>query len=137
MRHTAAARSSCPGADLTAESVGRDDENWVGLEAATTGGFPPTFGPTLGLDPIGGVGLGLLVNDGGPLIDVPVDDCEPSVAALEADFFQGVADPFAGAMPGKTEIGFAEASGITEDCMIFEAGGVLRGGAGGGGGEAD
>lgn len=115
MRHTAAARSNCPGADLTADSVGRDDETWVGLGAATTGGFPPTLGATLGLDPIGGEGLGLLVNDGGPLAEVLVDDCEPSAAAPEADFFQGVANPFAGAMPGKTEIGFAEASGITDD----------------------
>jgi len=133
----AAARSICPGADLTAASVGRDEDTWVGLAAAGIGGFPPTLGVTLGLEPTGGVGLGLLVKGGGTLVDVVAVACELSVAALEADFFQGVAVPLAGAIPGNTETGFAEESGVIDDETTFGAGGILRGGAGGGGGGAD
>jgi hypothetical protein len=119
---------------LTADSAGREDVTWVGLGAAGIDGFPPTLGVTPGLDAIGGVGLGLLTKGGGALADVVADTCDPSV---EADFFQGAAVPLAGAIPGNTETGFAEASGVTDDGMTLGAGGVLRGGACGGGGGAE
>ena len=131
---TAAARSICAGPALTAESFGRDGKTGGGLDDAGIAGFDPILGTT-GLEPTG-VGLGLLAKGGGILFE---DSCELSVTELEADFFQGVEVPLAGAIPGNTETGFAKASDVTDVGTILGAGGVLRGGAdvGGGGTECD
>lgn len=117
----------CAGPVLTVVSFGRGGKTGAGLDVAGSGGFVPILP---GLEPTG-VGLGLL--DGGILADVFVDSCEVS----EANFFQGVEVPFALPIPGKTETGFAEASDGTDVGTIFGAGGILRGGADGGGGGAD
>jgi len=126
----AAARSICAGPALAAESLGsRVGKTGGGLDEAGIAGFAPNLGTT-GLEPTG-VGLGLLVKGGGTLF---VDSL---VTGLEGGFFQGVEVPLAGAIPGKTETGFAEAFDVTEVGTIFGAGGVLRGGADGGGGGTD
>lgn len=103
----------------------------MSLDDAGIEGFAPTLGTTLGLEPTGGVGFGLLAKGGDTLDNVTEDEVSDNV--LEADFFQGVAVPLPGAIPGKTETGFADESGVIDEETIFGVGGVLRGGAGGGG----
>lgn len=100
-------------------------------------------GPGLGFDATGGLGASAL--PGRELVGVV--SLDPFVAAVVAVFFHGVAEPFDGAMPGKTAIGFAEgsaemdfgaalaagAAGVTETGRRFAGGG---GGGGGGTGAA-
>lgn len=130
----------------------------TGRGAVGTGGFPPIFGARGGFAPIGGAGFGFVATGGGGLVAKELDGREPP--GLESDdaspldcgaFFHGVAEPFDGPIPGKTETGFAEASAVTEWIDTFgppnpalglgavcpsEGGGGGRRFAGGGGGGA-
>ena len=113
----------------------------VGLGAVGIGGFPPTLGVTEGLAPTtgGAGGLGLLDRGGGGTL--PVDTLEGlefscKSSDVEGIFFQGAAVPLAGFIPGKTDTGLAEAFATVDVGTIFGAGGVFRGGAGGGRGAA-
>ena len=108
--------------------------------------------PPLGFDATGGgAGLGLVATGGGGFAPSELDGREfvgvlfddPLVEAT-IGFFQGAAEPFEGARPGKTATGLAEASAVTDftemDGTIgFEAEGVeavATAGAEGGGGRA-
>jgi hypothetical protein len=112
------------------------------------GGLPP-----LGFDATGGgTGLGLVATGGGgftpnelegrELAGVLLDD---PLADTAAGFFQGTAEPFDGARPGKTATGLADASALMAETVGFgtEAGigvattasGAEGGGGGRGGGE--
>jgi hypothetical protein len=103
----------------------------------TAPGLAPTGG---GLGAAGlaatGRGFGLAATGGGALPPVGVDDLGLSVEAEVGaiDFFQGVADPFAGAIPGNTDTGLADASAATDVGVAFTVGigaGLERGGGGG------
>lgn len=116
----------------------------LGRAAVGTGGLPPTGGlGAPGFEPTGGggAGLGFVPTGGGgfaPVAGVPFE--------LEAaSFFHGVAEPFEGAIPGKTETGFADALAATGfgGAALTPAGFAASGGfaappgvglAGGGGG---
>lgn len=107
--------------------------------------MPPGFAPTgggagFGFAPTGG-GAGLLM-----VLDGRDDAGELSLDAAGV-FFHGAALPFAAAIPGKTDTGFAEALALT--ALIAAAAGVTfdavgaglivdvgRGRVGGGGGAA-
>lgn len=88
-----------------------------GLDAVGMGGLPGALGAP-GLLATGGAGgLGLLATGGGgglPARALAGRELtgELSSEPLDADtvFFQGVAEPFAAAMPGKTDTGLAETS---------------------------
>lgn len=108
---TAAARSICPGA--AGFGVTPPGRAVVGID-----GFPPTaggFGGAPGFAPTGG-GFGLAATGGGGLLARELEGLE--VAGVLSDeplgapgvFFHGVADPFDGAIPGKTETGLADES---------------------------
>ena len=78
-----------------------------GRGAAGIGGFPPTagFAPTAG-------GFGLAAAGGGGTLEaneLEGRELAGESSELEGVFFQGVADPLLGAIPGKTETGFADA----------------------------
>ena len=94
-----------------------------GLEAAGTGGFAPTFGGAAapGFAANGG-GPGFGFGAGGGALDtrelvgrelVGVVSCEDPFVPVDAVFFHGAADPFAGIIPGKTATGFADGSAVT------------------------
>lgn len=128
---TAAAKSSWPAAPpaigLTPPGRGAEVTALVGLGAVGIGGFPGTFGPPApGFAPMGGAGLGLVATGGGGLGAIELDGRE--LDGLEFDdalsltcgvFFQGVAEPLAGPIPGNTEIGLAEASAVTDWIVIL------------------
>jgi hypothetical protein len=103
------------------------------------GGFPPL---TAGLAATGGAGLGFVATGGGDLAAAGLPGREPagleSLSALWVAFFHGAAEPFAGAIPGKTETGLALASGATDlttsAAALFAAGVGMGRRAGGGGG---
>lgn len=106
----------------------------MGLGALGTGGLPGTLGA--GFDArAGGGGFGLAATGGGGLGAEELDGRELSEdSAADNVFFQGVADPFAGPMPGKTETGFAFALAVTDWTETLAAVGVcFAAGAGGGG----
>ena len=118
------------------------------------GGLVPTLGgaPTAGLLATGGggPGLGFAANGGGfgaatlPGLEVVgVLLCDESAA--DAVLFHGAADPFEGAIPGKTATGFADGSAETDLSPALSAAGaaggagvarLAAGGGGGGGGGA-
>lgn len=110
-----------------------------GRGAVGIGGFPGTFGPPgPGFAATGGGGLGFEATGGGGLGAKELDGRE--LAGLESVdapllacgvFFHGAAEPFDGPIPGKTAMGFADASAVT-DLMVIE--GPVPGPAGGGGG---
>ena len=89
-----------------------------GRDAVGTGGLPGTLGAP-GFAPTGGgAGLGFEATGGGgaclPANELPGLECagvlsceDPFDSAAGMFFFQGVADPFAGIIPGKTDTGFA------------------------------
>lgn len=111
----------------------------VGRGALGTGGLPGTLGA--GLLAMGGAGLGLLATGGGGFGASELPGRELAGESPDDDavgvFFHGVADPFAAAMPGNTDIGLADASAITgaPRAVLFAAGfagtGRLRAGGGG------
>ena len=141
---TAAAKSICPTAiagftpppdreGAVPAAVGRDAVGIIGFPGIFGApGFAASGGPGLGLAAIGGGALGIpAADDGRELFGL--------VLAFEGvDFFQGVAEPLEGAMPGKTDTGLADASAVTVDDFVVEVAvdfGVLGGGrrpAGGG-----
>lgn len=82
-----------------------------------------------------------MATGGGGLLAKELDGLELAGESSEgvAAFFQGVADPFAAAIPGKTETGLAEAFAETADGTglgAAGAAGVFRGGGGGAGAAA-
>jgi len=92
-----------------------------GLEAVGTGGLPGTFGAVVGLGATGGGGAGFFPTGragGGGFAPAVLDGLE-IVGVVPADgacgLFHGAAVPLGGAMPGKTDTGFAEASAVM-DC---------------------
>ena len=148
MNLTAAARSNWPGAPpppgLTAPGRGAVGAGG-GLEAVGTGGLPGTFGP-VGLEATGGGGAGFFPiggAGGGGLAPVLGGREFMGVAPAEATdvFFHGAAVPLDGAMPGNTDMGFAEAFAV-RDCTLTLACcvgaavgfGATTGAAGGAGG---
>ena len=129
----------------------------VGRWAVGIGGLPGIFGgpplppDTLGFEAIGGPGFGFVATGGGGLLpneefgrealgELSVESCGVCV------FFHGVAEPFEGPMPGKTETGLAfefATSDLTggladrvEEVVVGGGTGALLwvGGGGGGGG---
>ena len=159
IRRTAAARSICPpgAAGLATPLTFGAGGAAGGLDAVGTGGFPGALGAP-GLLPIGGAGgFGLLATGGGggfPARELPgrelagVLSLDDPFVAVDRFFFQGVAEPFAAAIPGNTATGFAWISAAMDLGMIFAAeatgaGGTTEarfapapgpGGGGGGGG---
>lgn len=104
-----------------------------------TGGLPGALGAP-GLLATGGAGgFGLFATGGGggfPASELPGREFVGVLSAAEpfvddGAFFQGVAEPFAGIIPGKTDTGLAEASATTD------FGAFLAVGAAGAGGTAD
>lgn len=79
-----------------------------------------------GLGASGGPGFSLGAIDGLPAADDGRDVSEPPVFAFEGviDFFQGVAEPFEGAIPGKTGTGLADASAVPEVGLADDIEGV-------------
>ena len=124
---TAAARSNWPGAallGLTAPGLGAVDGGG-GLVAAGIGGLPGNFGP-VGLEATGGGGAGFFPiggAGGGGLAPAVLEGREfAGVVPVEATgvLFHGGAVPLGGAMPGNTDMGFAEASAV-RDCTFILA----------------
>jgi len=120
---SAAARSICPTPppSLPPPAVGRrgavgevpplDRPGTVGLAPGAGGGFGTTPGLAA---PIMGFGFGAR---GGPALPEPAGagDSRPEEGVVATPgFFQGVADPLALAMPGKTETGLAFMSAVTD-----------------------
>jgi hypothetical protein len=111
-----------------------------GRDAVGTGGLPGAL-DVPGLLAIGGAGgFGLFATGGGggfPARELAgrelagVLSLEDPLVAAGTVFFQGVAEPFAGAIPGKTDIGLAEASAATDFGNTFAAGAAEAAGAGG------
>jgi hypothetical protein len=125
---TAAARSNWPRAPplgLTPPGRGAVGAGG-GLVALGTGGLPGTFGPVLGLEATGGGGAGFFPTGGaggGGLAPAVLDGREfTGVVPVEATgvFFHGAAVPLDGAMPGNTDMGFAEAFAV-RDCTLILA----------------
>lgn len=124
-----------------------------GLGAVGTGGFAPPTAGGLGAPGLlvkgGGAGLGFEPTGGGggfPASELPGRELA-GVTWLDGagDFFHGVAEPFEGAIPGKTATGFADAFAVTGFGTILGAAGAAgaagilgppppAGGGGGGGG---
>jgi len=126
---TAAAKSNWPpAAGLTTAGRGgiAGPDPAFGLGAVGIGGLLGGLG-TPGFAAIGGAeGFGLDAIGGGGLLAKELDGLELAGESSEADgaFFHGVADPLEGPIPGKTEIGLADASAakdLTDDCGV-EAG---------------
>lgn len=94
-----------------------------GLEAVGTGGLPGNFG-AVGLEATGGGGAGFFpIGGGGGLAPAVLDGREfAGVVPVEATgvLFHGGAVPLGGAMPGNTDMGFAEASAV-RDCTLILA----------------
>jgi len=95
-----------------------------GLGAVGGGALPPPgfgaggLGARPGFAPTGG-GLGLLATGGGGFEPIELAGREFTGVASEelppvAGFFHGVFDPLAGAMPGNTDTGFADACAGTD-----------------------
>lgn len=142
---TRADRSTCPGAVAGFAALPGALAPLLagGRGAEGTGGFPPTaLGARGGLAPTAG-GLGLFAIEGGSGLDAKaLDGLDPDGELSESAagaFFQGVADPFAAAIPGNTETGFAFAFAITDAAGATGAafgGGAFLGGGGGAAGAA-
>lgn len=115
------------------------EEAGGGLGAEGTAGLPPIWGVIPGLAPTGG-GLGFVATGGGGLEAKELEGRELAgeLSPLAGAFFQGVADPLALAIPGKTETGFADGLAATAEGVILAvgAGALLRGGGGGAAGAA-
>lgn len=111
-------------------------------------GFPPGGLGAPGFAPTGGgAGLGLFPTGGGGALPAPRElvgreleevagDEVPFVPFPLGVFFQGVADPLDGAIPGKTAIGFADGLAETDCGVILGADEVAVFGAAGAGGAA-
>jgi hypothetical protein len=90
----------------------------VGLGAVGIGGF--AGGP--GLAATGGPGFGFTATGGGGLSASTLEGLEfasKSLAPVEGALFQGVVDPFEGAIPGNTETGLAVALAVTDCTTTF------------------
>ena len=125
---TAAARSNCPptaGGFLAPGLGGTGREVLVGRWVLGIGGLPGIFGgpppppDTLGFEAIGGgPGFGFIATGGGLFASAEFGlelDGELSAESCRAcAFFHGVAEPFEGPMPGKTETGFALESATSD-----------------------
>ena len=118
---TAAAKSICPTAatGFTPPLERREaDPAALGRGAVGIGGFAGILGPP-GFAASAGPGLGLAATGGGALEFPAADDgleASELVFAFEevVGFFQGVTEPFEGAIPGNTDTGLADASAVTE-----------------------
>jgi len=130
---SAAARSICPTPPptLAPPAAGRGGALGVTLPLSRPGtaALPPGAGgafDTTGLAAtLGGFGFG--ARAGGVALPEPAaaGDCRPEGDVVgAAAFFQGVADPFPLAIPGKTETGRAFTSAVTDvtDTMDLTAG---------------
>lgn len=142
-KHTAAARSTWPGAVAgLATTPGRAGAAGGGRGAAGIGGLPGPFaGATVGLAPGAGGGFGLPATGGGGGFGAKELEGREFIGVSTEGvgaFFQGVADPLAVPIPGKTETGFAEASAVVADAVgalgVADGTGRVLGGGGGGGG---
>lgn len=124
----AAARSICPIAWLPSGLAGADGLGAAGLPTGGLGGAPgfAATGGGFGLFATGGGGPRAIELEGLELAGVL--SVEPLVAL--GAFFHGVADPLDGAIPGKTDTGFADESAAT-DLIGTLATAVGAGGAGG------
>ena len=124
---------------LGAAGIGRLPGGLTVPGFAATGG-----GATFGLVATGGGGFAPSELEGREFAGVlPVDSL-----AKPAGFFQGVAEPFEGIMPGKTATGLADALAVTDDTVTATLGaaggegitgvdgGSLRAGGGGAAGGA-
>lgn len=91
--------------------------------------MPGIFGG--GFAAIGGAGFGFAAIGGGGFEPTVLEGLEDPFESDTADgvFFQGVADPFAAAIPGNTDTGFADASAAIDLGMAA----LIAAGAGGGG----
>ena len=84
--------------------------------------------------------MGFEATGGGGLCPIALTGREVAgLESLESDavatfFFQGVADPFAGIIPGKTATGLAWASAVTDDRGAFGVGRAVEGAEGAAGG---
>lgn len=139
---TAAARSSWPAGavDFAAGTRGAVPPA-VGRGAVGTGGLLGTLGA--GLDPTAGAGgFGFTPTGGGGLLARELDGRESeSSVVVNGVFFHGAADPLAGAIPGNTDTGFADALAVSDWTGTFAVVGLValagvgtgrpRGGAGG------
>ena len=76
------------------------------------------------------LGLGLAATGGGTF--VAGRELESELEGVTV-FFQGVADPLLGAIPGKTETGFAVALAVEEVISTLGTGPLLGGGGAAGG----
>jgi hypothetical protein len=158
----AAAKSICPAGAAAglAAPPGRGGAADVGRGAEGTGGFPGALGAP-GFDATGGAGGFVLAATGGGALPNVLEGLEGagelfSEAAFDveaaAGFFHGAAEPLAGAIPGNTDTGLAEASAARDLTGAFgvgaatgfgvaaaagaDGGGLLPAGGGGGGGGA-
>lgn len=122
---TAAARSICPttiaGCPIL---LGLLEGTGVGLAAAGTGGLAGA-----GLFPTGGFGeAGFAATGGGLGLEATGGGTLPLAGV--SDFFQGVVDPLAAAIPGNTDTGLANASAASVGAAGVGTGRVLGGGGG-------
>lgn len=111
---TAAAKSNCPPTGFApALRTGGGAAAALGLEAVGIGGFPGTLGA--GLAPTTG-GLGFAATGGGGLDASELEGLELAgeSSVPEGVFFQGVAEPLEGAIPGNTDTGFADGLASTD-----------------------
>jgi len=124
----AAARSNWPGAPLGLTAPGRGALGASGgLEAVGTGGLPgAAFGAPVGFGATGGGGAGFFPiggAGGGGFAPTVLDGREGVVPADRAcGLFHGAAVPLDGAMPGKTDTGFAEAFAVMDCSWILGCG---------------
>jgi len=102
----------------------------VGRGAVGIPGFP--LG--VGFAATTGAGLGLFATGGGGFAARELPGRELAGESLDAVgvFFHGVADPFAGAMPGNADTGLADASAITGAGLVTAFAGTGRRAGGGG-----
>jgi len=99
-----------------------------GLEAVGTGGFPGALGAVVGLGATGGGGAGFFPTGGGggggfaPTVLVGLEVAGVVPADRACGLFHGAAVPLDGAIPGKTDTGFAEASAVMDCTWILGCG---------------
>lgn len=106
----------------------------VGMGLLVAGLPTGGFGGALGFAATGGGGFGLFATGGGGLLAIELDGLEPTGVLSDEPlvgpgaFFHGVADPLDGAMPGKTDTGFADESATTDlICNLATVVGTVEG----------
>jgi hypothetical protein len=115
---TIAARSACPPPPAALTPPPRGAEGVTLARAPGTGGLPGAVAGGLA-----GTGLGLAATGGGlppkELVGLGFTSERSSAEDVDGVFFHGLAVPFEGAIPGKTDTGFAEASAVTDWTTTF------------------